>query len=118
MIHRFEKGEIDYDAFFKEGIPEGIGDAEWRAAIGRRTWKLFHGVMERYPCPSCREAGQILLSGIHDIVNLHTGKPIFDCAKWRQFLAYVHDAHTKAAKSNGHAASCAVPTVRHTSRDA
>ena len=114
-MHIVEKGgELDYDAFFKDGIKEGISEAEWRAEIGRRTWRLFHGVMEHYPCSTCREAGEVLLSGIHDIVNLHTGKKLYDPAKWRQFLAYVHAAHEKAACRGG---SCVVRTVRHTSRD-
>lgn len=87
--------ELDYDTFFTHGIPEGITDEEWRARIGQRTWALYHGVMDHYPCETCKQAGQVLMSGIHDMVNIHTGKGIFDLPKWKQFVKYVKEASAK-----------------------
>lgn len=81
--------ELDYENFFEHGIPKGISDEEWRAAIGNRTWKLFHGVMDNYPCETCRGAGMVLLSGIHDMVNIHLGKGVYDRKKWNEFKRYV-----------------------------
>ena len=81
--------ELDYTNFFEHGIPKGITDEEWRAAIGNRTWKLYHGVMDHYPCSTCREAGLVLISGIHDIVNIHLGKGVYDRKSWNKFKGFV-----------------------------
>jgi len=90
-----KKEELDYDLFFEEGIPKGINDEEWRQLIGNRTWKLFHGVINNYPCETCKEGGQVLVSGIHDVVNISLGKGVFDRPKWREFLRYVEGAKAK-----------------------
>lgn len=90
---------LDYETFFSHGIPEGVKDDEWRKIIGNRAWGLMHGVVDHFPCETCRESGQVLLSGIHDMVNISTGKGVFDEERWRKFLSMVHEAHQKNASA-------------------
>ncbi len=84
--------QLDTELFFTKGIPENLSPEAWRAAIGERTWGLFHHVIENYPCETCRAEGMILISGIHDLVNIHLGKGVYDRAKWKQFTKLVKEA--------------------------
>lgn len=43
---------------------------------GPVVWGILHSVVREIPCAPCREEGLTLLSGIHDVVNVHLGKPI------------------------------------------
>ena len=103
MVHIREKNEeLDYELFFSEGIPTQPDEA-WRRAIGRRTWQLLHGVIEHYPCPTCREAGKVLMSGIHDVVNLHLGKGVYSPETFEDFHHMVQHAwrHYSEQKKQG-----------------
>lgn len=97
-MHITEKDEhLDYQRFYEEGIPTKgtISDEEWRKIIGNRAWAMLHGVVDNFPCETCARAGRVLVSGIHDMVNLHTGKPVFDHDKWVEFLGMVEEAKKK-----------------------
>jgi hypothetical protein len=99
--HIVEKDEhIDWKIFYEFNVPEGISDAEWRKIIGNRAWSVMHGVVDNFPCETCRDGGQVLVSGIHDMVNLTTDKSIHDFVRWKRFLSMVdkakaHNPHTE-----------------------
>ena len=102
MGHIAEVDEhLDYEKFFNYGMPkEGLSNDEWRRLIGNRTWALLHGIIDHYPCEQCAEGGRTLISGIHDMVNLSLGKPIYDFDRWQDFLGMVdkarrHNPHSK-----------------------
>jgi hypothetical protein len=102
-MHIREKGEeLDYDLFFSEGIPQSPSE-KWREAIGRRTWGLMHGLIEHYPCPTCREAGVVLVSGIHDVVNIHLNKGVYSPENFENFHDMVQHAwkHYSESKKQG-----------------
>ena len=94
MGHIAEVDEhLDYEKFFNYGMPkEGLSNEEWRKLIGNRTWALMHGLIDHYPCEQCAEGGRVLVSGIHDMVNLSLGKGIFDFDSWKAFLEMVETA--------------------------
>jgi hypothetical protein len=105
MGHIVEVNEhVDWNVFYTHGIPEGIPDEEWRKIIGNRAWDILHGAVDHFPCETCRDGGQVLMSGIHDMVNLTTDKGIHDFERWKRFLAMVDEAR----KHNPHS-----PHYRH-----
>lgn len=79
------------------GLPDDAGHGEYTKSLGRRAWYVFHAIMDNYGCDACKPTGQILVSGIHDMVNLHLGKGVFDKKRWRTFLELV----AKAAVEEG-----------------
>lgn len=96
---REEDGHLDYRAFFEEGMEAGLSDEDWRKAIGNRTWAVMHGLVDHYPCEQCGEAGRTLVSGIHDMVNIHLGKPVYDADRWEIFLGMVDEARKRAKEA-------------------
>ena len=91
-MHIIEKDEhLDYEAFNAVGLPE----KGYTEALGRRTWNLYHGVADHYGCEACRGGAQTLISGIHDMVNLHLGKPIHDIERWKEFNKLVDETRKK-----------------------
>ena len=69
-----DRDEMDWRFYYNEGLPKDLTDAQWRAEIGHRGWKILHGAIESYPCTLCRDSGTRLMHGLHDVVNVHTGK--------------------------------------------
>lgn len=63
---------------------------------GSQLWRKWHHDVEHIPCKTCREEGRVLMSGIHDCVNIKTGKLfdksfVFDRSKFLQFHALVNE---------------------------
>jgi len=88
MAHIKEKegtGGIDWNLFYGS-------DANDRAKWGPKLWQLLHDSMDNIPCASCREAGQIMISGLHDMVNIHRGVGVMNEKFWKDFLSMVDDA--------------------------
>lgn len=103
-IRETKDGDIDWERFYTFEVPEGISDAEWRKVIGNRAWRVIHGAIENYPCSTCRENGRKLLRGVHDLVNIHTGKKVYD----RKSLEFLIGAVDEARKHIDE-----IPHVRH-----
>ncbi len=98
MTHIREKDEhLDWQAFMNEGLPDDEGHGEYTKALGRRTWGMLHGLAENYGCDTCRQTFITLVSGMHDMVNVHLGKPVKDPARWRKFLELVRSAEEESA---------------------
>ena len=88
MPHVAEKDEaLDYDRFYT--FPATTHDLT--RAAGRRTWQLLHGLADHYPCPPCKGIFQTLVSGIHDMVNVHLDKPVHNPRRFEEFLGMVHE---------------------------
>jgi len=47
-----------------------------RSVWGPHVWAALHHIVRAIPCPDCRMEGEMLIEGIHDIVNEHIGKPL------------------------------------------
>lgn len=78
---------LDYQRFYD--FPEGTDITK---AAGHRTWELLHGLADNYPCPPCKKPFQILMSGAHDVVNLHLGKPVHNPKAFDEFIELVAHA--------------------------
>lgn len=46
--------------------------------FGPSYWKAFHGLAHDVPCPGCRGFAEKFIIFFHDIVNLKTGKQLYD----------------------------------------
>lgn len=44
--------------------------------VGPYTWGILQHAVETFPCKTCSEAGRKFIHGIHDLVNIHLGKPV------------------------------------------
>lgn len=92
-MHIVEVDEhLDYGKFYE--FPETEKDIT--KAAGRRTWEILHGLAENYPCPPCKPVFQTLMSGAHDVVNVHLGKGVYDKEKFLEFSELVAEAVDKA----------------------
>ena len=50
---------------------------------GSHHWKVLHDEVNKIECDYCKDKGVMLMSGLHDSVNIHLGKPIFKKANGR-----------------------------------
>lgn len=89
---------VDWDKIMNDGLPDDQGHGEYTKSLGRRTWNFLRDYFDNYGCHACKHAGQVFISGIHDMVNIHLGKPVYDESRWREFLEMVEkaqaDSHT------------------------
>lgn len=53
---------------------------------GASWWKALDVAVEAINCPSCKEEAKSLLSGMHDLVNLRMGKPLYDAGNFAKVL--------------------------------
>ncbi len=81
--------DLDYHLFMTKGPPA----EHYTEALGTRAWKLLHGIADNYGCEACRHGAQTLISGIHDVVNVHLKKPVFDEKRFKEFSEMVEDAN-------------------------
>lgn len=44
--------------------------------VGPYTWGVLQHAVETFPCKTCSEAGSKFIHSIHDLVNIHLGKPV------------------------------------------
>lgn len=86
--------KLDYKRFYE--FPPEVTDIT--KAAGQRTWELLHGLADNYPCPPCKPVFQTLMSGAHDVVNIHLGKKVYDRKRFEQFVDLVNEA----AHQTGH----------------
>lgn len=89
---------LDYQLFMNAGLPDDAGHGEYTQALGRRTWDLLHGLAKNYGCHACQQTFETLISGIHDIVNIHLGEPVHDEDRFHKFLHMVHEAEAQASQ--------------------
>jgi len=59
---------------------------------GSGWWAAIHALVGAIPCQSCREHGQALTSGMHDLVNVYLGKPIHNRANFHAVAAAFQNA--------------------------
>ena len=45
--------------------------------VGPYTWSALHHLVQTFPCDTCARHGGRLLRGLHDLVNVGLGKPLF-----------------------------------------
>lgn len=74
-------------------VPGGDQRREYDIAeiAGPYTWDILHHVVSRFPCAPCAREGSKLLRGLHDLVNVKIGKPLFAPADFRYLVQMVHD---------------------------
>ena len=59
---------------------------------GSAWWGALEGVARSINCETCRNHAVMLISGMHDLVNMHLGKPIFDRENFIAVAAtYAHE---------------------------
>lgn len=46
--------------------------------FGPKYWFALHDIVDRIPCPSCREEAIPLMSFVHDFVNQKLKKPLYN----------------------------------------
>lgn len=54
-------------------------------------WKEWHSDAKNIPCSICRDEAVILISGIHDLVNIKTDKPVYDEPKLLKFFEIIEE---------------------------
>lgn len=57
--------------------------------FGPNYWKAIHSLVNKVPCPSCREDGKSLFVFAHDVVNKKIGKPIFDQQNYNKWKDHI-----------------------------
>lgn len=83
---------VEWDKLMNLGLPDDAGHGEYTEALGHRIWGIFHGIADNYGCHLCKHDAQVLISGIHDIVNVKLGKKVFNKKYFREFNEMVHSA--------------------------
>ena len=59
---------------------------------GESWWAALEGVVNAINCPTCREGGVMLLSGMHDLINHSLGKEIYDPPNFNDVANYYTSA--------------------------
>lgn len=59
------------------------------SVFGPAYWRSFHSMAGEVPCPSCRGFAEKFMVFFHDMVNLKTGKPLYDVANFNEFTALI-----------------------------
>ncbi len=52
------------------------------SVFGPSYWNAFHTLADKVPCPSCQSFATKFISFFHDMVNLKTGKCLYDPANF------------------------------------
>lgn len=65
--------------------------------VGPYTWGVLHHAIETFPCGPCAEHGGRLLRGLHDVVNVHLGKPLYAPEDFQGLVELVVGAARKIA---------------------
>ena len=87
----------EIESFVDRLMDEAPGD-DYTQRLGRKVWHLIHTMADTYGCGTCRPAAQMLFSGVHDAVNIHLGKEVYDKKNWRAFVEAIKhaDKHVKS----------------------
>jgi hypothetical protein len=90
----------DLDPIISKWLREHEGGPEvW----GPQYWHWFHEIADAIPCSECRPKGQMMISGMHDIVSiLKNGR----CAYDPKSLRFLKEASQKAWEVHSHKHSC------------
>ena len=89
MIHT----HLRQDRVAWETDPEdGESYVDISTVCGSSWWAMLEGVVGGISCESCREHAQLLLSGMHDLVNINLGKPVHDRANFEHVARSFADA--------------------------
>lgn len=67
--------------------------------LGRKAWAQIHGACNILQCSICKNECITLTSGIHDVVNIKLGKPIFNRNQLMKFFKIVDSAKSKMGNS-------------------
>lgn len=65
--------------------------------VGPYTWGILHHAIESFPCGPCAEHGGRLIRGLHDVVNIHLGKPMYAPRDFEFLVEMVAGAARKSA---------------------
>lgn len=57
--------------------------------FGPAFWAAFDDLAKRVPCDGCKDHAVSFVSFWHDLVNLHTGKPLYDKSNFDKVMAQV-----------------------------
>lgn len=58
--------------------------------FGPAFWDAFDDLAGRVPCDGCREHAKEFVSFWHDLVNLRTGKPLYDKSNFNKWMTQVN----------------------------
>lgn len=53
---------------------------------GPKAWKMLDSICDQIPCPSCKQHCHDMIRFEHDLVNIHTGKPLYDPEHFKKYL--------------------------------
>lgn len=59
--------------------------------FGPAFWSAFQDLANRVPCDGCKDHAKSFVSFWHDLVNLHTGKPLFDKANFDKVMKQIQE---------------------------
>jgi len=57
--------------------------------FGPRYWETLHKLVDRIPCPACRNKAVPFMSFFHDVVNKKTEKPLFDPKNYNEHIEFI-----------------------------
>lgn len=63
--------------------------------FGPSYWKALHTLVEMVPCPACRYKAVPFMKFFHDVVNLNTGKKLFDEKNYNFWIDYFNKKKEK-----------------------
>jgi hypothetical protein len=58
---------------------------------GHKAWKMFNELCGQIPCPTCKKHCYDMIKFEHDLVNLHTGKPLYDEQHFNKYLKMINE---------------------------
>lgn len=88
ITHRKRK---DYDV-----VTFKLPNSKDTGVFGPRQWEARHFLDQLIPCSACREHAIPLGVFVHDIVNLSTGKQLFNKENWKEHVRLVNELNAKA----------------------
>lgn len=68
--------------------------------VGPKLWKDLHETCEKIPCQECYTDCKMLISGIHDAVNIKIDKSVHDRENFDNFVRFVNSMSEKCKKTN------------------
>lgn len=70
---------------------------------GPIAWEAMRSTVRAFPCPTCKQTGLVLLSGIQDMVNVGAkNEAPYDRENWKAFYEEVQKVNGKIQEQGKH----------------